>query len=457
MQKVFWLLLIVSALASCRKDPITTSAADKLAFSADTLTFDTVFTTVGSATRSFRIYNPHNKKIIISNIALAGGNQSQFRMNIDGTPVVQGKDFEIAPKDSMWVFVEVTVDPNNDNTPFVIVDSIQFFTNGNEQKVYLEAWGQNAFFFRNVAIGDTTFTDIKPYVFLDTIYVPKGQTLTFEQGVRAYFHKGSRLFVGGTLIVKGRKDSMVTFLNDRLEPIFDNKPGQWDGLHFLVGSVNNKINYAEIKNSVVGIRVDSLPVSGDSNLVIRNSIIKNIMSSGIIGITSIIHGENLLIYNCGQNNVQLELGGIYDFTHCTFANNYNVFINHKSPVLRMSNFLEAGNTLLLADINANFTNSIIYGSIEEEIEIDTSGLVGANYQFQNCLVKSEKLVNNPFFSNVIFNQNPLFEDPGEKENFELKEGSPCIDKGTSSSVNIDFNGIARPQGVAPDIGAFEKQ
>ena len=130
----------------CQKEQFTTNPADKLEFSTDTLRFDTVFTELGSATRILKIYNRHNKSIRIGKIYLENGAQSRFNLNVDGLPGDSHENLEIAPKDSMYVFAEVTVNPDAppSASPFVISENIVFETNGNVQKVVAEAWGQNA-------------------------------------------------------------------------------------------------------------------------------------------------------------------------------------------------------------------------------------------------------------------------------------------------------------------------
>ena len=272
------IIFIFLSLLSCRKESFTTDTSDKLSFSTDTLSFDTVFSSVGSTTAFFKLINPHPKKIRVSNILLSGGESSQFRINIDGIPSFSQEDVELAAGDSMYVFVEVTVDPNSDLSPFIIKDSLIFITNGNEQKVMLVAWGQNANFYNGEIIGDTTWTNEKPHVIYNSILVDSGKTLTIEKGCALYFHSGSRLYVNGTLIINGSLEERVVLQGDRLEEFYQNKPGQWEGIHFLRGSISNKISHANIKNSIVGIRVDYLPENSDTGLVVRNTEINNILA-----------------------------------------------------------------------------------------------------------------------------------------------------------------------------------
>jgi len=121
------LLLVVGLIfTTCRKDNLLTDMDAKLSFSLDTLTFDTVFTQIGSTTLSFKVFNKNNQRLRISVVKLAGGAASQFRMNVDGFATTLASDVEIAAKDSMHVFVEVTVDPGVIDLPFVIEDRILF-------------------------------------------------------------------------------------------------------------------------------------------------------------------------------------------------------------------------------------------------------------------------------------------------------------------------------------------
>jgi len=450
--------------------------SDALGDPLDTLTFDTVFTTVGSTTNYFKIKNTHGRAIKISEINLAGGNQSAFRINVDGITGMHFEDIEIASNDSMYVFVEVTVDPVNGNNPFVIVDSVTFLTNGNSQRVVLEAWGQNAHFYSKETLTcqllefddgssltlcilncNDNWIDDLPHVIIDNVYIDSACTLTINEGVRVYVHANARIFTAGTLIVNGMQTNPVTFQGDRLESFFDNKPGQWDGLHFLRGSVNNVIDHAIIKNSVIGIRVDSLSENiSEPNLKLNNTIIYNTLSSGILGLTAEIDAVNCLVFNASDYVVQCELGGNYNFTHCTFYNESSSYVDHEESVLRLSNYLNVGDGLSLDDtLNANFTNCIIYGGNDDEIEFDGDASLSLyNYMFTNCLIKTDTTVSN--FINCINNQSPEFVVPEAMEefNFHLQSTSPCIDAGDiAAGIGSDLDGVGRTGN--PDIGCYE--
>src|SRR5689334_2593218 len=144
IQKIFFclLLLVAGFFYSCKKTTFTTSPNALLFTSEDSLHFDTVFTTVGSITQSFKIFNPNDQKLLLSNVELAGGNNSVFKINVDGTPGVSFSNIEIAPNDSIYVFVNATIDPNNATNPFLIQDSIKIEYNSNIAYVQLDAYGQ---------------------------------------------------------------------------------------------------------------------------------------------------------------------------------------------------------------------------------------------------------------------------------------------------------------------------
>ena len=139
LRKVFQYLLFFSAIAisSCRPDDIIESGTVELRLSEDTLIFDTVFTTVGSITLVMQVYNDYDNDIRISKLRLAKGNSSYFRLNVDGLPGREFTNVEIPAHDSIFIFCEVTIDPNITTTPYIVNDSIVFTTNGSQQDVDL--------------------------------------------------------------------------------------------------------------------------------------------------------------------------------------------------------------------------------------------------------------------------------------------------------------------------------
>ncbi|MCK4991929.1 MAG: hypothetical protein KAS29_15625, partial [Bacteroidales bacterium] len=313
----------------------------KLTFTLDTLFFDTVFTTFGTITKSFRVKNPHNQFVKIDEVSLAGGESSVFRINVDGQPGVHFSGLEIAPRDSMYLFVEATLDPNGHDDILRIQDSIVFLTNGNIQDIDLVAWGQDVHIIRDSVIDVPTIWNAdKPYVILNYAYVDSMSSLTIESGAKIHLHRDALLFVNGTLHVNGTLDEPVLFAGDRLEEFFDDKPGQWGLIYLSESSQDNRINYAEIKNGTIGILISASPESGKMpDLEISNSTINHMSSNGIYALNAEVTGTNLVIGDCGGSCAGLIYGGAYEFIHCTFANNWpSYFSNRRLPALLLTDY-----------------------------------------------------------------------------------------------------------------------
>ncbi|MBE9467039.1 MAG: hypothetical protein IMY72_01810 [Bacteroidetes bacterium] len=462
-------ILIFITLFSCNKDKTITSHDAKLNFSTDTVTFDTVFTTIGSTTKQFRIYNNNNSKISISSIRLANGDDSNFRLNLNGISNNFFTDIEIPSNDSIFVFVEVNVDPNGKNSPMIIHDSLVFITNGNTQDVDFIAFGQDVHLINGQIIpvnaNDTVWTNDKPYLIYNSMLVDSLKTLTIEAGAKLYFHKNSNLLVKGTLIVNGTLEEPIIFQGDRLEELYDNIPGQWGAIALIPGSQGNIINYAIIKNGVVGIQVGEYDkISPD--LTITNTKIQNMTFGGIYAFNSIINASNNIIANCGYYAVSLLVGGNYDFNHCTIANyygSYSSYSNRSEPSLVISNSISVDEDTLAGNLDANFGNCIIYGNNTNEIGIgEISSQVTLNYKFDHCLIKVDKnfdISDKTRFTEIIKNIDPEFLSiKNDSLNFQLKPNSPAIDTG---NVNIakkflyDYNHHIRIEDGEPDLGAYE--
>ena len=285
------------------------------------------------------------------------------------------------------------------------------------------------------------------------------------EGVSVYSHNNSGLFVKGTLLVNGTKDDPVTFQGDRLETYYDDVPGQWLGIFILRNSDNNisNIKHAVIKNALFGVSVgshdnpdlNSFTWDNHPGLLLQYSIIQNISLTGIFGFLSEITAENCLIFNCGQHNAQLVFGGVYDFNHVTMANYGSVMVEHKDPILHLGNFAIQNQVPIPADLYSTFTNCIIYGSIDNEIDLDDDGSGAAfNYLFENCLVKVDTSINTGTsnFISIIENQNPLFADVSE-DDYHLTATSPCIDAGKATTLADDLDKNIRD--ASPDLGAYE--
>ncbi|NQV53015.1 MAG: right-handed parallel beta-helix repeat-containing protein [Flavobacteriales bacterium] len=475
MRKALLLFIAFAAVFSaCRRDRVFEGKAT-LEFSSDTVFFDTVFTTIGSITERIKVYNPYDKTLEINHIYVENGAGSNFKLNVDGVKGQEVRDVQIAPFDSIFVFVEVTVDPNGGNTPMILEEDLVFVTDQNTQQVKMVAWGQDAYFYPSISFGDANgdgFGDPwelptdKPIVFYGYSIVDTGAVLTIPCGAQVHFHANSGLIVGhqASLQIIGCQEDPVVIQGDRLEDFFEEGAGQWGqlygGIYLTQTSIDNYINHAIIKNGTVGIIVDS-NTNENPTLTIENTQILNMSYSGIIGQDARIEGNNLVVANCGDHAVALRYGGRYDFNHCTFANYWSGNPRSRS-VLLVNNYFEVGGKTYVRDLVANFENTIVYGNLDEEVNIDMDDSEAFDYFFDHCVLKRDTTVDDPlYFSSIVLNPtspivdgqqvDPLFKDVSE--DFKLSEVSRAKDVGKVTALMIDIEGNARD--ASPDIGAYE--
>ncbi len=482
MQKIFAILIIITVVFtsfSCRKDAITTDSSDKLGFSTDTILFDTVFATFGSTTQRMKIFNNSSKKIIISSISIANGANSQFRINVDGVSGNTHSNVEIEGKDSLFIFAEVTIDPNNILAPFVVQDQINFVTNGNKQSVELVAWGQNAHYYvANTSAGgiplvyldransntalDSTWINDKPYVIYGGYLTIDGDDkLKIDPGVRIHLHNNSGIWVyqGGNIQVNGTQTDPVTFQGTRLEFAWKDVPGQWDRIWINEGSNDNVFNYAVIKNAFIGIQAETLPFNpstptSTNKLRLNNCEIYNSSAVGILATNYRITDTNSVISNCGQYNLLVRGGGEYQFNHTTIANYWSGG-NRETPTIYLQNYYTDinGNTQVRDIDSANFYNCIVHGDKDVEFDYNVLSPGSVNFKFDHSILKTTNSTASSNFINIILNPTGNLFTDYTNNNYHLGGGSAAINAGIASGVLLDKDGVTRNN--PPDLGAYE--
>jgi hypothetical protein len=499
---LFLLAGILLLLCSCRSDFDTVSSTGDLTFSKDTVYLDTVFTNLSSSTFALKVYNHSKNDINIPQIKFAKGLNSKYRMSVDGAQGNHGKVFEnvtLLAKDSLYIFIETTVESDNTTpTEFLYTDQIEFDSGANLQKVELVTLVQDAILLypnRNadgttetLPIGDEKisgfyldkndplhgneliFTNKKAYVIYGYATVPEGETAIFDPGARVYFHANSGLIVSenasikinGTNSTTDKLENEVIFSSDRQQPDFGYIPGQWGTVWLQNGSTNNTIQNLTLKNATVGLLIEG---NDGNSMPIKNTQIYNCTHYGIQAKNAMIEGENIVINYAGQASLACTYGGNYKFAHCTFNNNWS---SPEQLSVYISNY-SSGATPETKDLSeATFNNCIIYGSYSNEMILNKKSEALFNYQFNNCLLKfnntSNKYTSDPLYqfdtdpahyNAIILNKDPKFFNPNIN-NFNIDDTSFAFAKGNSAYlIPLDILGITRT--LPPDLGAYQSK
>ncbi len=473
----FILFLFISILitVSCRKEEsISDNPSLKLNFSADSVIFDTVFTSIGSTTKQLMIYNQSDSKIVISNLTLGNGEQSAYRINVDGESGSSFSDIELSGGDSIYIFVKVTIDPQNINNPYVVEDNIYFLTNGNEQSIKLVAWGQDA----NYILADTYieglppfkiiadsletvhWTSEKPYIIYGYAVINSYGKLIIDEGARIYFHAGAGLwaYVDGVLNVLGTVENPVTLRGDRLEDQYDNLPGQWDRIWLMEGRAgyDHIIENAVISNAFIGIQTESITRVNENKLKLHNVIIENMTGIGIFSRVFDIQAENTVVSNCGGYNLAFTGGGDFDFIQSTIAG-YWPYSVRNTPAIFINNYLlDTLNDPVSFPMNFRFDNSILYGYNTNEFETDMDGGADSLYYFTNSMLKTSLDVSNPdIYINILNNEDPLFLNTQEND-YRIDSLSPAIGRANEAiAATVPRDILDNSRMPIPDIGAYQ--
>ena len=497
---VFGVWCLVS-FTGCRNEQVSNAPSLRLTFSQDTLRFDTVFTTVGSATKSVMVYNPNPNAVIISKVTQA--QQRYFHINLDGeNDLDRLTNLRINGQDSLILFVNVYIDPQDKNTPVLVEDAVVFETNGNTQTLRLEAYGQNVEKIRHpsrkTTVEDYTFTAVKPYLIYDTMLVTG--SLVMEPGARLYFHQGASLITEGSVTIGTPSPSTpllpsnrILCVGDRIDNLFDSVPyaysaGGWDGIyirHKVGGADEYHIDGLDLISATNGLQItneDSTTHNSPSGALstshISNSRIHNQAVNGLTIRNMNVEVTNTEISNCGQYCVYL-MGGKHTFIHSTIAsffNSTNVRIQSTSNIGNSAVFVDNADSL--PKVTAEFMNCVITGlgsqnlcwadTIKEDYDgrifgnylktdslptplLPYTGVAGATSSTPNIYWTSEDTAQ--VFVNTFFEYQKY-----DYYDFHLGEFSPArgiADSAVATLCPMDKDGLSRHLSH-PNAGCYEK-
>jgi hypothetical protein len=407
----FFIASVACLLTACSdNDSFTTDRSQILSFSQDTVRLDTMFSGVPSVTYTFWVHNRSNDGLRINTVRLERGNQTGFRINVDGTflnPVAQ--NLEVRKGDSLRVFVEITSYETHSLEPQLVEDNLLFsLESGVVQKVNLRTYSWDAEMVTDLEVDhDMTIEMEKPLVvYGNGIKVAPNTTLTLRN-TTIYFHDNAQLKVEGRLMVEN-----CVLRGDRLDHMFDYLPydrvsGQWRGIEIVNGAKGCWMTDSEVRNAWDGMTADSTQV------VLNNCVIHNSRGYGLYA-----RNSKVQLDYCQLSNAEDDCLALYGceavIDHCTLAQFYPFALCGEALL-----FSPDSKPLLLL-----CTNTLITGYDEDVFEGVMRDGETIDYHFSNCLIRTPEIKDEEAFEDIIW-ETPKDEVQG-KDHFLLFDDSDFI-------------------------------
>ena len=454
----------------------------RIAFSVDTLSFDTVFASLGSATRSLKIYNPHDRPLSLASVRVESAAGGRFRINVDGISGEEVRDVYVPPNDSIYVFAEVTVDPDADLSvsPYVIEARLVVRAVDEEQSALLVAFGQNAnylpldrrrgrFSLLTCELGTERLDDPRPYVLYGSLIVDSC-TLVLPEGCRLYVHggivagefagdslvynDGLLLFAGlGRLLVEGTAERPVLIASARREEPFVQRAGQYSGIRLLAGTGPHVVEHARIRNGSLGIFVDSA-----ARLRIADTELSYISSNGIVAYAGEVDADNVAIHSTGAAAFEALKGGRYTLDYCTLVN-----FGGRSPAVQLGvGAVINGDQVVVGPLDARIRNSVIYSTSRDALTLpDADRPDLRRFSIANTVLRVDQTRRDvpDFLDNCVDcvfarPEDALFFKPAV-DSFQLDTASIALARAQPlPDLTTDLLGRSRDAST-PDAGAYE--
>lgn len=477
--------LLAILVASCSDyESFSNAPGFRLSFSADTIAFDTLVSTIPSSTKTLYVYNHNDDGMRISTIQLENGANSHFRVNVDGRFLTEGvwHDFEVLRYDSLVVRIEMTPPEAGSTEPLYFSDRLHFLLeNGATQTVVLTGGSIDAYIQKGGLIikSDETLLTDKPYVIYDSLVVKPEATLTLTEGTRLMFHDKAALHVYGKLLVQGSMEKPVVLRGDRMDHMFDyllydNTPSRWEGVIIHRGSYGNNLFQCDLHSSCFGIICEDTeqetPDETKPSVTLDCCILHNIGGDGLQLNNCVSRVTNTQVSNTLGHTVNIN-GGKHTFVYSTLAQFYP-FTTNRGDALHLASSEDGSEYGLLR--KARFINCVITGYAKDVIMGENIPKDGScDYLFHHCFLNTPAVDDMEHFVGNVFDQDKK-KDEEEKlvrqDNFLVFDAhnyiydfTPKAESAIRSLADpayeglpvFDRKGVSRLADEGPDAGCYE--
>ncbi len=419
---------------------------------ADTLYFDTLVALVDHPYQHMVVRNLGSEAVHIQRIRLSGGLASPFRINVDGYPISEIKDYRVDGNDSFWVFAEIKETYVPTLPIEAITDSIEFWVGTHKYTTILRGVVVSAVLIEDSVLACHTQWKSNTSILLGgDVIVSPGCQLTIEEGATIFAKPRARLIVYGALRINGSPSRQVRFTGTRLDnmhgPAYPAKhqPGQWEGIFIVNPSGVVRLQNTIIENGTIGLYAADVAAP---SLWMDNVIIRRHSGVGLWAKRSRIEAYDVVLQQACGSLMVLDSGGDYQWYHTTAINMGCGWCSRRQTAsLQLSN--RGGN-----DLSFRFVNGIVWGEHEDEIKVVQSGGGQWDVVFEYSAIRDSM---DGFSTVQVWNHPPeLVDFCGETPMPD--SGSFVMDRGrvlAQPSAQYDVTGKWRGDGK-PDLGAYER-
>ncbi len=432
-------------LAGCERDFSATPGGGDIMFSADTLSFDTLYAGYASPTGRITLRNVGDDDITVSHVFLEGGDASDFSVNINGLTATEATNLRLSHGDSLYIFVSVRNAKALEGRAFnTLTDHLIAQGGANTWRATVTAVVRNVTTAPKAIETDTQWLcDSIPYLVRDTMDVTEGATLLVGPGVTVLMEKDAAIRVAGKIAVAGEVESRTAFSPLRSDGYYETIPGQWGGILVTTGGQAD-IRFADVACSATGIACDSASTAFFDGLWVRD-----VSHTGVTLNKVSAEVRNTIVSDCGGGAFDIS-GGDVRLRHVTVSDYFSWDYRHVAAL----QFTHAeGETSQLA-----VYNSIVFGNQTSEIAVDS--LSAEFVTFRSSLLKMDKKTVSSaedVFINCKLATNAHFvnRDEADYHLTSKSDAAGLADPTLTSDLPTDIEGALRQEGEGWNAGALQ--